>query len=716
MPKETTIPKKKKSAFLHTIRFRILSIFICSISLSTAIILIYFNSLTRTTIKDNTMSTLKDITLSYRTNLEQVLDNFSDSVDFLMNSEQMMEFINSNGESGQSQASNFLSMFMNMNENSQEISILDSNGKVILSSNDALLGNNYMTQSSVAKMFETGQSTQSDAFIPDGSDQLCITIVTPVTENMIPEDLPTDGLSPSPAGEELPAPDNSSGVKPAIIGAIVNVVEVSEFENFLSDITIGDYHTSQALLLDATGCVIYSKDSSLIGSIIEDSDITKLLNFSELTNQRTSAVTETTLQGTSLYSGYSSIETNGWLLLISVSSTEVLASINEMIFRVSLIGIAMLIVFSGICFAFVTVSLNPLKKLQSEINRTAELNFSKSGELLKLCNKKDEIGDISNSIHKMREIIRDIIHHINDTSASMNSDAKKLYKVAEQVNEFSAVNSASAEDLSAGMEETAATTDLIYQNISKINENTVSIKDTVSDAAVKATELFSSASELKENSGAALQNTNLIYDTLKSNTQEAIKKSEAVNKVELMSNTIMSIAAQTKLLALNASIEAARAGEAGRGFAVVAGEIGSLAEQSAGNVAGMQEVVIEIKDAVRQLEKSLNDSILFLQENVSKDYTQFYESCERYMENAAAINRTMQIVKGSMDELNTSMDAITGSMSEINVMVEESSGQIINVSEKSNDLVGLAGDTFQQVERNTQKSKELEEIVSKFVL
>ncbi len=76
-----------------------------------------------------------------------------------------------------------------------------------------------------------------------------------------------------------------------------------------------------------------------------------------------------------------------------------------------------------------------------------------------------------------------------------------------------------------------------------------------------------------------------------------------VGKITEQINTILdaikSIAAQTKMLGLNASIEAARAGEVGRGFSVVAKEIKNLAENSGETAKSISELTIKIQESVQ---------------------------------------------------------------------------------------------------------------------
>jgi hypothetical protein len=83
--------------------------------------------------------------------------------------------------------------------------------------------------------------------------------------------------------------------------------------------------------------------------------------------------------------------------------------------------------------------------------------------------------------------------------------------------------------------------------------------------ATASTEMNTSASGLTEAARAATTEVGTARETIGSLTRSSAEIQEIIALID-------SVAAQTRLLALNATIAAARAGEAGKGFAVVASE------------------------------------------------------------------------------------------------------------------------------------------------
>ncbi|MBR6849139.1 MAG: methyl-accepting chemotaxis protein, partial [Lachnospiraceae bacterium] len=362
---------------------------------------------------------------------------------------------------------------------------------------------------------------------------------------------------------------------------------------------------------------------------------------------------------------------SGNIVIVTADKEVMMAGVNSMKKALILYGILCVVVSVALVAFFTSFMLKALERLVPVINRTAEFDFTEDETSEAFNKRKDEIGFISNALTKTRSNMREMVESIAATSVNIDSNVDDLRGTIDRVGAVCDDNSATTEELAAAMQETAATTTVIDRNVENIQESAHGIDSMAAEGTKLSGEVSKRAAELAATTDKASKDTIEMYETVKVKSEEAIQASKAVNKINELTDAIMSISSQTGLLALNASIEAARAGEAGRGFAVVASEISNLATQTSETVKNIDSIVNEVNGAVDKMSDCLTQTTSFLETSVLTDYRQFGEVSIQYREDAEHFGNSMRDIKTSIEGLTKDIEKIAGAIAEIDSTIND---------------------------------------------
>lgn len=326
--------------------------------------------------------------------------------------------------------------------------------------------------------------------------------------------------------------------------------------------------------------------------------------------------------------------------------------------------------------------------------------------------RKDEFGKTGIAFSKAQENIKQLISRILENSKNMSDASDELSATAEELSSKSEEIDNAVTSITNGIQETSATSEEISASVQEVDSSINVLSGKAMDGSNNANESKERATEAEKKGKEAVEEARSIYTLKRKSMLTAIEDGKVVQDIKIMADTIASISGQTNLLALNAAIEAARAGEQGKGFAVVAEEVRKLAEQSSEAVIGIQDTIIKVQDAFKNLSENGSDVLQFINNNVDPKFEEFKMIGNKYFNDSDFVSKMSEEIAAMSQQLAASVGQVSEAVENMTEVAQRSSekADVIKISVDENTKA------IEQVSKTAVSQAELAEKLNEMVL